>query len=478
MNKRRDHTGRLRQNTGKGGETSGGRDMAHSFRKTGGQKGRQIPPRLEALIEEYIHEKTGKEIRDPAFLARLRQSVSAQKAAYWNDKPGKTVRYGKAYDIFAYLAYHLPVYYTQFLSLLRDLERDQVLPEHMRVLDIGTGPGVVPLALISFWRECRSGSLEIFSLERSEEHREAYLSLVRGYAADETCMNIHPPMSGDLVQIAAEGIPGLPSRIHLLTFQNVLAELQGLSTEEKAGIVERYASTLEDDGMVIIVEPAELRHAEGLRRLQRELRHRGYHVYAPCSYPWGCGCGGEACWTFREESPISPPTLMTLLAGENEGYRYLNTDVKYAYLICSKHPRSRYPCAVPPDARMHRLSYLKSREGRRVSVIAARMSEDIGPPGMHIFKICDGTCRDPVYAVLSRRSVRPSHQPLFDASYGEILTFSGALVRRHPRHPAWNLILDPDSHVSWVTGGNRPAGGGNERTSPDPHPHNGKRRGR
>jgi hypothetical protein len=79
------------------------------------------------------------------------------------------------------------------------------------------------------------------------------------------------------------------------------------------------------------------------------------------------------------------------------------------------------------------------------------MSDDIGSRGMHIFKICDGTCREPVYAVLSGRNRRPSHSPLFSSTYGEPLILSGVMVRRHPKHHAWNLIISADTRIERIS---------------------------
>jgi SAM-dependent methyltransferase len=409
-----------------------------------------ISSRLTDLIDSYIREKTGKDSADPVFLERLRQSVMAQKASYWHDKPGKSVKYGKAYDIFAYLSYHLPVYCTQFRSIIQDLEKGKILPGDLVVLDIGTGPGVVPLALIDFWKGGMKKSLEIFSVERSEEHREAFRALVQGFAGLDPGITIHDPVAGDLVRLSAEGHPDLPRMVNLLTFQNVLAELEHLSTGKKAEIVRSYANRLDNDGIIIIVEPAEMRHATTLRLLQRELMRGELYVYAPCSYLWGSGCDPSSCWTFQEEPSIPPTPLMNRLAGEDEGYRFLNTDIKYSYLVLTKKSLTRTRYRIPRQTRMIRLSQLERYNRRIIDVTAALMSRDIGKRGMHIFKICDGTCREPVYAVLSERNRREEHQALFTTAYGQIMEFFHVQVRRHQIHQAWNIIIGPDSRIEPV----------------------------
>ncbi|PKL60250.1 MAG: hypothetical protein CVV33_03635, partial [Methanomicrobiales archaeon HGW-Methanomicrobiales-4] len=406
-----------------------------------------MPPLLEDLILAYIREKIGKEPGDTSFLSRLRQAVMAQKAMYWKDNPGKKIKYGRGYDIFAYLAYHFPVYFTQFRSLLQGLANDNVLPDEATLLDIGTGPGVVPLAMIDLWRSQGKGKLDIFSIERSEEHVEAYRYLVPGYVGTDSSITVHPVIQGDLIKPSTIEHQDLPEKTTIISFQNVLAELEHISIPKRAEIVLSYTKNLVENGFLIIVEPAELRHATSLRLLQRELIKSGLHVYAPCSYLWGSGCDPSSCWTFREEHLIETTTLMEMLAGDEEGYRFINTDLKYAYLILTKSTLTRCKYRIPMKNRLTRLSHLERHAGRVISIAGARMSEDIGTKGMHIFKVCDGTCREPVYAVLSSRNRRPGHSPLFNSAYGDPLIFSGVQIRRHPKHKAWNLIISADTRI-------------------------------
>lgn len=424
---------------------------------------------LENLISQYITEKIGKSNDDPILLDRLRQSIVTQKAMYWRDNPGKSVKYGRGYDILAYLAYHVPVYFTQFRSLIQGLENDGVLPKNLTLLDIGTGPGVVPLAFIDLWKAVEKDTLDIYALERSGEHREAYSYLVNAYSAKDPRIHVHDVVQEDLTKISSVTIPGLPEKAFIISFQNVLAELEHISIPARADLVLRYAEILDEKGFIIIVEPAELRHATSLRLLQRELVKSGFHVYAPCSYLWGSGCDPTSCWTFREEPSIKPTELMKLLAGEDEGYRFVNTDLKYAYVILTRQPLTRCTYRIPRRTRNVRLSHLERFSGRIVSVAGIRLSEDIGPTGMHIFKFCDGTCREPVYLVLSSRNRRPGHSPLFSVEYGDPVMISGAQVKRHPKHKAWNLIIGPDTRIE------RPSRSDSEK--PDisafvKHPHN------
>ena len=58
------------------------------------------------------------------------------------------------------------------------LARDGLLKTSMDILDIGTGPGVVPLAIADFYSGLMTHARpSVNSLERSEEHIEAFTYL-------------------------------------------------------------------------------------------------------------------------------------------------------------------------------------------------------------------------------------------------------------------------------------------------------------
>src|SRR5690606_24408560 len=99
---------------------------------------------------------------------------------YWKEK---RVSYRKAYQVLGYLAYHAPVYLVQFEHILWQVINQGLAKPRMRILDLGTGPGVVPLAVIDLLGRLGNGSAEVYAVERSEEPLEAYSALVPAAAA-------------------------------------------------------------------------------------------------------------------------------------------------------------------------------------------------------------------------------------------------------------------------------------------------------
>jgi SAM-dependent methyltransferase len=413
---------------------------------------RAVPDPLQRLVEGYIARKTGKPWDDPVVLERIRSAIRAQKGEYWREGKARRISYRAGYRVMAYLAYQFPVFYFQILHLFRDLARAGLLPSHLRVLDVGSGPGVVPLALIEWYRQAGAGSVEITAIEPSQEHREAFQALVPPFARGEDRIRVREPFPLDIRESDARDLTG---PFDLIVFSNMLNELTDLTDPGRADIVRRMGGQLAPGGSLLLVEPADLANSTMLRRVVADLGHAGFHIRGPCVFPWGGSCPGTDCWTFREEAPIRPTHLATRLAQCNEPFRYLNTDLKYSYAVlgAGREDGGRYHLRAGPG--ILRLSRLGRKLGRRVTVAAALMSGDLGDREYHVYKLCDGTAVKPVYAVI------PAHRHalagrIARAGYGTLAVFREVLVRRNTAHDAFNLLVDRRSAVEFLP----PPGGG------------------
>jgi SAM-dependent methyltransferase len=91
----------------------------------------------------------------------------------------------------------------------------------MRVLDVGTGPGVVPLALTDFLPRVKGCSATIYAIEQSTEQIEAFNHLVPGFTKNSGEVFIGRPVQGDIRTFSPRDLPG---PFDLIVFQNVLNE--------------------------------------------------------------------------------------------------------------------------------------------------------------------------------------------------------------------------------------------------------------
>jgi SAM-dependent methyltransferase len=405
-----------------------------------------LPAPLQCLIESYIEKKTGKRWNDPVVLERIRAAILAQKSAYWREGPQREIRYRTGYSVIAYLGYHMPVFFAQFQHLLLSLARDGLLKEEMVVLDVGSGPGVVPLALIDFIRRRGQGTATIHAVEASDEHREAFQFLVPAFARTVPGIYVESPIIADLATLNRGG---LPEEVDLMVFSNVLNEIPSATMNERAAILRRYASSLAGDGTLVLTEPADLANATAMRKVARVVSTGpdALTLYAPCTFLWGHQCTVDRCWSFVDYGDIRPPALMQALSQGAEGYRFHNTDVKASFALFRKDGRTRCPHRIEKGSRMLPLSRLSRHIGKVVNVMAAVMSGDIGDRTYHVMLVCDGTAVKPVYAILPRYQKGRSLHHLKDARYGDVLAFEEVLVRYNTSHDAFNLLITGRSRI-------------------------------
>ncbi len=402
-----------------------------------------LPAGLERLVEEYISMRAGREWQSPELIGHMRKAVVVQKNRFWRSGNQRRISYQDPYSVFAYLAYHFPVYFIQSGHLLAMLDEKGLLGKKIRVLDIGTGPGVFPLAAIDFADKTKRKMLDLYSIEKSGEQIKAFNYLVPTYSKDRKNIVIHSPMQADIVSFEWETAP---RNLDLIVFQNVLNELRGLTIEDRARIVRHAGDLLSEQGAILLVEPADLENSTGLRKISMNLVDGGYVPLGPCMFSGKPRCDPSSCWTFEHKPAIRPTRLMEVLSGGDEGFRFSNTDIKYSFAILGKERRL-------PDAKssleVHGLplSMLPRNVGRRVDVLAAVLSGDLGGRGYLVYKICDGTARKPVYAVVPKYLRSASNETLMTSHYGDMLAFHHLLVRYNPRYNAYNLLITRNSVV-------------------------------
>ncbi len=398
---------------------------------------------LQGLIEQYVGQVTGKSWDDPVVLERIRSAIMQQKGQYWKEERARKIGYRKGYAVLAYLSYHAPVYITQSLHLLLMLARDGLLPSRARILDAGTGPGVLPLAAIMFARMVPGFSSEIFAVERADSFMDAYRFIVPRYASGISSLSIYPPIKGDLRD--ASSIP-LPSSLDLIVLQNVLNEVPG-NTADRVAVIIAFSRLLAPGGSLLIAEPADKGNSTRLRINVAAALSEDLHIHSPCTFLRQRQCHPDRCWSFITQPPLRPTRLMMRLSGERETYRFQNVDIKYSYAVLVHDNRKRHPCTVPKDAPYLPFSSLPRHSGKRVNVICTVMSGDIGDADTHVFLLCDGSQNKPVYAVLPRYHLTAKNRYLLTVPYSSVVELRQVLVRYNRNHQAYNLLISRQSGV-------------------------------
>ena len=143
---------------------------------------------------------------------------------------------------------------------------------------------------------------------------------------------------------------------------------------------------------------------------------------------------------------------MEKVAAPGDAYRFVNTDIKYSWALLRKKDGGERD-ARPGDSHYTRLASLRQVKGRTVDLLVTVMSPDIGDTTHHVFKICDGTAKKPVFAVLPSYHITTGNASLLSRNYGDMAVLSEVTVRFNTAKDAWNILITRQSRVAPVPTG-------------------------
>ena len=407
---------------------------------------RSSDSRLDSLTLAYIEKISGKKWNDEGVLEKIRAAITIQKDSYWKEGERRVVQYKGGYSVLGYMAYQMPGYVAEFTEFFVRLLREGLIRDHIRILDVGAGPGTVAVAVARVLEVCDGITAEVVSLERSEVFREAYMAIVPAFVhAAGDHVTVPRAIAADITKTMPEG------EFDLIVCSNMINEL-AVYGGERTDLMMQLSTHLVADGNLILLEPADLANATMLRDLSRDLKRRGLTLYAPCNDIRGVHCTVSPCWTFVTYADIRPTKLMFALGGDAEKFRFVNSDVKFSYAILRKDGHRRCGYRVPAAAKRARLAQLKKHVGKRIHVTVSVMSADIGDAKNYLYLVCDGTGEVPVYVALPAHHRNPEHEALLSAPYGSVVAIDSVLVRFNPKQNAYNLLMAPESFTRLIVG--------------------------
>jgi hypothetical protein len=412
-------------------------------------KAPRLPPTIEQLVGSFIERSCGKDWQTGETARLLRENIVKQKEEYWSGSSTYPML-----RVITYLLYHFPVYFCQFQYLLLDLLKGGLLTSKMSIVDAGAGPGTITLSTMDFLHKLldiysKKGidtrlNMKIDSIEKAQDNIDCYNALTSLYLSHHQQANANMIIHETVGAPVEKAYP--PRESDLIVFSNVLAEMSA-PPAERADTVERLASG-SSNPTILLVEPADLVNSKALRVTQNALIKKGFTVYSPCSFPWGAGCRGGECWSFREGGNIHVPEFMRKIAGMEDAYRYLNTDIKFSYVILRRDGIVEHKYRA--GGKFARLSTLKKHVKKRINVVVSVMSGNLGDDKNLVFKTCDGTTSVPCYAVLPSYHRNDNNMALTNAGYGDIIEIFGALIRENKEFSSYNLLISRNTIVTPV----------------------------
>lgn len=238
----------------------------------------------------------------------------------------------------AYLLYFFPVNFAKIQHLLGELPPLPARP--LRVLDLGSGPGVGALAVLDHLRQggeaAHTGS-EVMAVDRgSEALRDA----------EELWSRIDRPKANPALTLRSQQLdlerpgrraPWSQGPCDLILLSNSLNELFRAAADpiaRQVKLLERLLEALASDGTLMIVEPALRETTRALHRIRDRLISRGSAmVYSPCLHERPCPALVHPDDWCHEERSWAPPATVREIDRE---VGFIKDALKFSYLMLRK----------------------------------------------------------------------------------------------------------------------------------------------
>jgi ribosomal protein RSM22 (predicted rRNA methylase) len=238
----------------------------------------------------------------------------------------------------AYLMYFFPVNYAKVESLLREMPPLPARP--LRVLDLGSGPGVGALAVLGHLRlrgEAAHRGSEVTAVDRGpsalRDAEDLWSRMDRPGAAPACalrCQHLDLERPG-------RRAPWTQGTFDLILLSNSLNELFRAVADpivRRAKLLEHLLEALAPDGTLLIVEPALRETTRALHHIRDRVISRGAAtVYSPCLHERPCPALAHPDDWCHEERPWAPPEMVREIDRE---VGFIKDALKFSYLILRK----------------------------------------------------------------------------------------------------------------------------------------------
>lgn len=332
-------------------------------------------------------------------------------------------------EALVYALYYLPRNLHKIQFVLLQLFEHGLLPEAITALDIGTGVGTVPLACADFYellhhahalldQEFLPADVSFTCVDNSADNLEIF-ERIKGNLTISSSQFRAQCLPRVQVDRSGTWVDSLPrdQTYNVIFMSNFLAEQFAFTPLEQCHLVLDAVRQLTDDGLVVIVEPADPKNSPRYHALQRELVRAGFYVLFPCDQVNNAtgttSC--DQCWAFRAE-PFKEPDVVKTLVWSEKRQAAPDDEIKWCYGVFRRYP-------LPKSVELTSLQSLPN-EACRIDEIVVRV---MSPPldNGTALRVCGNEARSDLAIVRVAE-----HQVLPAVPYGAILRLKNADVRR------------------------------------------------
>lgn len=373
-----------------------------------------LEPEWAAVLVDVARELKLAALDDP----RLPQHVSAMAAVY-NDDRMEGLRSSRD-QLAARLSFWFPRDVPKVAGAVREmiatgrLSLEHAPKKELRVLDVGAGLGASHRGLMrALAAHGQAGALDVLAVDDDRKALEVAAALARRRPREQ---GVELKLKTD--ERTVTELCGRPprGRFDVILFGQVLSELD---LEKGAARVEHHAeqlaglvrSSLEPDGLLLLVEPALRTRSRHLQRLRAALLTRQLHVLAPCLHEGRCPLlGREGDWC-HEDLPVDLPEFLTPIA-KKAGLRW--EGLTFSYLVVALRGPGLVDALAMVRPRERAVSAVLQTKGKRELILcgdplrSAAEDDLLGPHGARVGRL--------------DRAASPKNEAFEQAARGDLFT--------------------------------------------------------
>lgn len=238
----------------------------------------------------------------------------------------------------AYLQYFLPVNLAKIQRLLNEMPTPEV-DERFSVLDLGSGPGTGPLAVLDWWQQQGVPyALAVTAVDGSKAALRQARQLWDRYCQAPTVGAASlQTYEGDLERRVWLEQVKQRAPFDLIMLANCLNEIHldaKDSIEMRAGMVIEVLSLLAPHGTMMIIEPALRETSRALLQVRDKLlQDKRCTIYSPCLHENVCPALVKPDDWCHEERTWEPPEIIKKI---DEQVGFIKDALKFSYLLLRK----------------------------------------------------------------------------------------------------------------------------------------------
>ncbi len=364
------------------------------------KENRRMPEYIERAMLRVILEKTTRNDMEletvDEYFSRLPLSFVQKTITDITILFSRNIEVSYKQNYLSYLLYYLPGNIFKVWKPLLDLQLKSALKPQMRILDIGTGPGSVPIGIIEYYKSLAESFSDItFSLSFTliESEREfidiaiKMINKITNYLPQNLMIVVESTLCE---KVGLENDFEAIGKFDLITMSNFLTENEGENQLNGVSIINKFKSNTKNDGSLIIIEPGKKVSGIALKKIRNEVfQKRIFNIFSPCIGIWEDKTTYDCMCFNMVRCYWEVPNIYRYLISKGLS-KAKRVDVPFSYLVLRQDNLKKYSI-IKSTQHFTRLIDLKGKNGQNVNIIA--IIRTVIYNGERVsFSLCDGSC--------------------------------------------------------------------------------------